>query len=83
MDANCLSVELPESLRDYVQERVASGEFADEGEYVRDLIRRDRESHAAQRLRHLIQDGLGSGPARAMTESDWADLRTRATQSVA
>jgi antitoxin ParD1/3/4 len=83
MDTNCLSVELPESLRGYVQERVARGEFADEGEYLRDLIRRDRESHAAQRLRHLIQDGLDSGPARPMTESDWVDLRARATQSLA
>lgn len=83
MDTNCLSVELPESLRGYVRERLAGGEFADEGEYLRELIRRDRESHAAQRLRHLIQEGLDSGPARPMTESDWVALRARATKSVA
>ena len=83
MDTNCLSVELPESLRSYVQERVARGEYADEGEYLRDLIRRDREGHAAQRLRELIQEGLYSGPARPTTEADWASLRARATQSLA
>ena len=83
MGTHSLSVELPESLRGYVSERLAGGEFADEGEYLRELIRRDRESHAARRLRQLIQDGLDSGPARPMTDSDWADLRARATQSVA
>jgi antitoxin ParD1/3/4 len=83
MDKNCVSVELPESLRRYVKARVAGGAFADEGEYLRDLIRRDRDVHAAQRLHQLIQESLDSGPARPMTESDWADLRARATQSVA
>ncbi len=83
MDTNCLSVELPESLRSYVQERVARDEYADEGEYLRDLIRRDREGHAVQRLRELIQEGLDSGPARPMTEADWASLRARATLSLA
>lgn len=83
MDTNCLSVELPESLLGYVQERVARGEYTNEGEYLRDLIRRDRESRAALRLRELIQEGLDSGPARSMTEADWADLRARCIQPAA
>jgi antitoxin ParD1/3/4 len=83
MDTNTLSVELPESLRGFVKARVESGECADEGEYLRDLIRRDREVHTGQRLRDFIQEGLDSGPARPMTEADWADLRARAIQSVA
>jgi antitoxin ParD1/3/4 len=83
MDSNCLSVDLPETLRGYVKERVACGEYADEGDYLRDLIRRDRAVHAARRLRELIQEGLDSGPARAMTEADWSNLRSRAIQSAA
>ena len=83
MDTNTLSVELPEPLHGYVKERVERGEYADEGEYLRDLIRRDRQVHAAQRLRELIQEGLDSGPARPMTEADWASLRARATQPLA
>jgi antitoxin ParD1/3/4 len=83
MESNCLSVELPELLRGYVQERVARGEYASEADFLLDLIRRDREAHAAKRLRELIQEGLESGPARPMTEADWSDLRARATQTVA
>lgn len=83
MDMNCLSIELPDSLLGYVQERVARGEYTNEGEYLRDLIRRDRESRAALRLRELIQEGLDSGPARPMTEADWTDLRARCIPSAA
>ena len=83
MDTKCLNVELPESLLGYVQERVARGEYTNEGEYLRDLIRRDRESRAALRLRELIQEGLDSGPARSLTEADWADLHARCIQPAA
>jgi antitoxin ParD1/3/4 len=83
MESNCLSVDLPETLRGYVNERVACGEYADEGDYLRDLIRRDREAHAARRLRELIQEGLDSGPPRVMTDTDWSLLRARAIRSAA
>ena len=78
VDGQELHFELPESLRDFVDERIRRGEYADVGEYLRDLVRRDRETQAAARLRELIREGLASGPGRAMTEADWADLRARA-----
>ena len=59
-------------------DRVRSGVCADEGEYLRDLVRRDQESQAAARLRQLIEEGLASGPARAMSPQNWADLRNLA-----
>ena len=80
MSATDLHFELPEPLRTFVDERVRQGDYADPGEYLRDLVRRDREAQAAQRLRELIQEGLASGPAKAMTEDDWAQLRLRALQ---
>lgn len=83
MGANTLNVELTESLRGYLKERVARGEYADEADYVRDLIQRDREQRAAERLRGLVQDGVDSGPSRSMTEDDWADLRARGVQPAA
>lgn len=81
MNKTTLSVELPEPLRGYVKERVKGGVYADEGEYVRNLILRDREAQASKRLSELVQEGLDSGAARPMTEFDWADLRARALQS--
>ena len=75
MNENTLSVEMPHPLRTFVDERVREGDYADEGEYLRDLVRRDREAQSAVRLRELIEEGLASGPPRLMAEADWTQLR--------
>jgi antitoxin ParD1/3/4 len=37
-----MNVSLPEPLRDWVQRRIDSGQYASVSDYVRDLIRRDQ-----------------------------------------
>lgn len=37
-----MNISLPDPLRDYVQERIDSGQYASASDYVRDLIRRDQ-----------------------------------------
>ena len=37
-----MNVSLPESMRDWVQRRIDSGQYASVSDYVRDLIRRDQ-----------------------------------------
>jgi antitoxin ParD1/3/4 len=78
VDAKPVNVEMPDALRNFVDERVRNGDYADAGEYLRDLVRRDREQQAATRLSELIEEGLASGPPREMNDSDWADLRALA-----
>jgi antitoxin ParD1/3/4 len=72
-----MSFAIPEELREYVDERVGSGEYGNTSEYLRDLIRRDRQDQAAQRLRSLIADGLASGEPRQLDEAYIAELRDR------
>ena len=69
-----MSFALPESLRDYIDARVQSGEYGNTSEYLRDLIRRDQQEQAARRLRELITDGLESGPAVPLTKRRIAQL---------
>jgi antitoxin ParD1/3/4 len=38
-----MNVSLPDPLRDYVQSRIDSGQYASVSDYVRDLIRRDQD----------------------------------------
>ena len=73
-----MSFALPEALRDYVQERVASGQYGNTSEYLRELIRKDQEDQARKRLRALIEEGLNSGPARALTPDRVARLKKQA-----
>jgi len=73
-----MSFALPESLRDYIDARVRSGEYGNTSEYLRDLIRRDQQEQAARRLRELITDGLESGPAAPLTRRRITDLHEQA-----
>ena len=78
MSRNTMSFALPESLRDYIDARVRSGEYGNTSEYLRDLIRRDQQEQAARRLRELITDGLESGPATPLTKRRVGELREQA-----
>ena len=73
-----MSFALPESLRDYIDARVRSGEYGNTSEYLRDLIRRDQHEQAARRLRELITEGLESGSATPLTKRRIAELREQA-----
>ena len=70
-----MSFALPETMRQYIDARVASGHYGNTSEYIRDLIRKDQEAQAIQRLRGLIEEGLASGPAEARTEGELTALR--------
>ena len=73
-----MSFALPEALRGYIDQRVKSGNYGNTSEYLRELIRRDQEDQAKKRLRKLIEDGLSSGPGRAVTPQVGKELKDRA-----
>ena len=76
-----MNVSLPKALRSFVDERVSGSSYTSASEYVRELIRKDREHRVAQEgLEKLLLEGLASGPASEWTESDWASLRERVTK---
>jgi len=74
-----MNIALPEPLRYYVAERVASGQYGNTSEYVRELIRKDQREQAITRLRSLVEQGLSSGPATPDTPADRDDLRRLAS----
>ena len=52
MSMTSLNISLPEALKEYVEGQVASGDWSTPSEYVRELIRQDKE----RRLGNLEQD---------------------------
>jgi antitoxin ParD1/3/4 len=78
MSSNTMSFALPEAMRSYVDERVRSGQYGNTSEYLRELIRRDQEEQAKKRLRELIEEGLNSGPGRALNAKRAAQLKKHA-----
>lgn len=74
MSRQTMSFALPESMREYIDNRVAAGKYGNTSEYIRDLVRRDQEEQARKRLRDLIEEGLASGPGRRRTNSGEREL---------
>ncbi|WP_047195917.1 type II toxin-antitoxin system ParD family antitoxin [Caldimonas brevitalea] len=69
-----ISIAIPEATVEYVDARVASGEYGNRSEYIQDLVRRDQREQAKKRLRALVEEGLRSGPAEPMTDADRNEL---------
>lgn len=48
-----MTVSLPETMKNWVEQRIAEGGYASASDYVRDLIRRDVDSRHASRQPRL------------------------------
>ena len=73
-----MNVSLPDGLKSFVDERVGQGGFGSTSEYVRDLIRRDRER---ERLRGLVLDGASSSAGPVADDSYFESLRARVRET--
>jgi len=78
-----MNIALTEPMRAYVAERVASGDFGNTSEYVRELIRKDQREQRTLRLRAMVEDGLASGPATADRRADQDELMAIARGDIA
>ena len=67
-----MNISLPDGLKAFVDERVQSEGFGTSSEYVRALIRRDKDR--AQLREHLLA-GVRSGVAGTMDPAYFANLR--------
>ncbi len=71
-----MNISLPDALRDFVDEQVKRG-YGTSSEYVRELIREDRER---LHLRELLLAGAASKAAAPADSAYFKRLRTRAPE---
>lgn len=72
MAMRTMNISLPDTLKSFVDEQVASRGFGTSSEYVRPLIRKDRDR---QRLRDLLLEGAASEPISSVDEGYFERLR--------
>ena len=72
MPMTSLNISLPEALKEYVEGQVASGDWGTPSEYVRELIRQDKE----RRLDNLQQELLAAARG-AKIELPIAEIRKK------
>lgn len=72
-----MNISLPESLKAFVDEQVASRGYGTSSEYVRELIRKDQD---LLRLRGVLLEGATSPPAAAADRRYFDSLRARISE---
>ena len=61
-----MNVSLPDPMKDWVEGQTASGRYSNASDYVRDLIRQDKDRQAVvAELQRLVDEGFASGPAQS------------------
>ena len=68
------TITITEEMETWVRGRVGSGDYGNDSEYIRDLIRRDRERREAEeQLRAMIGEAEASGVSDRTVEDIWAE----------
>jgi antitoxin ParD1/3/4 len=69
-----MNISLPASLKSFVDRQVAERDYGTSSEYVRELIRRDRDR---EELRSLLREGAASPQAAPIDTAYFEALRER------
>lgn len=69
-----MNISLPDDLRDFVEQQVREKSYSSSSEYLRELIRRQRDT---ERFRGLILEGLNSPVVGTFDEDFFDQLRAR------
>lgn len=73
-----MNVSLPNQMRNWVEECVRSGHYANASDYVRDLIRRDKERGGAiEQIQRMITEGMASGVSDKTVDDVWQRVKAR------
>ena len=76
-----MNISLPDELKQFVDDQVAEHAYGSSSEYVRELIRKQRD---VEKLRALLLEGAESGPGRPVTGDTFREmgdeLRERLTE---
>ena len=72
-----MNIALPESMKQYVLDRVSEGGYSSASECVRDLIRGDQKRKVQDRIDALLLDGLDSGEPITVTADYWDEKKRR------
>jgi antitoxin ParD1/3/4 len=73
-----MNISLPEALKSFVDEQVSQGTYGTSSEYVRELIRKDKDR---LHLRGLLLAGAASAPAAVADETYFKTMRERVGQA--
>jgi antitoxin ParD1/3/4 len=78
-----MNISLPDTMRQWVEDRVEADGYGTASEYIRALVRDDQKRKAKEGLDQKLIDALGSGEAAEMTTKDWKHIRSTVRRRLA
>ncbi|NEQ35507.1 MAG: type II toxin-antitoxin system ParD family antitoxin [Okeania sp. SIO3I5] len=69
-----LNISIPESMQEFVNQQVASGNYNNASEYILHLIYRHQQE--TNELETMLLEGINSGPPTEVIESWWEEKRS-------
>jgi antitoxin ParD1/3/4 len=76
-----MTISIPDSVKELVDQEVASGAFPTAEDYIRALVEADQKRKAQDHFEALIDEGLDS-PLSEMTDQDWDDIRREGLERI-
>ena len=69
------TITLTDQQDEWIKSQIANGDYTNDSEYFRDLIRRDQDKFRA--LKVAIEEGLSSGVSNQTVDEIWAAAEAR------
>ena len=67
-----MNISLPDELKAFIDEQVAEHAYGSTSEYLRELIRKQRD---VEKLYNMLLEGAKAGPGRLADDAFFAELR--------
>ncbi len=77
MSQATMNISLPDSLKEYVKERVEEEHYSTPSDYVRSLIREDQKQRDEKKLEQMLLEGVRSGRGMEIGSKEWKEFRKR------
>ena len=73
------TITVTDQQNDWIKSRIASGDYTNDSEFVRDLLRKDQErSGKIANMHRLVTEGLESGISDRTVDEIWEQARATA-----
>jgi antitoxin ParD1/3/4 len=75
-----VTISLPESLKTFIEEQIATKGYGNVSEYFRTLLREAQAKEEGAKLEALLIEGLKSGEDIPLSREFWSELKSEAAE---
>lgn len=74
-----MNISLPENLKTFAKQR-ATSDYSNPSDYIRALIRADKQKYQEEQLEQALLEGLASGEPQTVDDAFWESLNKKVSK---